>query len=364
MSEQLGQLFMVGIPQPALDPPTRRLLLDLRPGGVILFGRNYSDPETLAVLCQQLHGLNPANPPLIAIDHEGGRVHRLAAPFTHFPPARRLLQNDAPQPVEAAYRVGQAMGRELRAVGIDINFAPVLDVLTNPANAVIGDRAFSAQPQQVAALGSAFAGGLREAGVIPCGKHFPGHGATQIDSHQDLPSDERAACLLEQTDLLPFRRVCAEQIEMLMTAHVVYPAFDPTRPASLSGPIITTLLRQRLGFDGVVVSDDLEMGAIVRHRSVEQAAALALVAGADLLLVCQTTELAVQARDACRHALQAGLLSRQRLADAAGRIAALRQKSRQGRAASREVIGCAAHRRLAQDLASAHKGEPLGGRFV
>ncbi len=362
--EQVGQLFMVGIPQPTLDPPTRRLLFDLRPGGVILFGRNYSDPETLAALCQQLHGLNPANPPLIAIDHEGGRVHRLAAPFTHFPPARRLLQNGSLQPVKAAYRVGQAMGRELRAVGIDLNFAPVLDVLTNPANSVIGDRAFSAQPQQVAALGSALARGLREAGVIPCGKHFPGHGATHLDSHQDLPTDERAASRLEQTDLLPFRHLCAEQIEMLMTAHIVYPAFDPGRPASLSGPIITGMLRQRLGFDGVVVSDDLEMGAIVRHGNVEQAAVEALVAGTDLLLVCQTTELAARARNACLHALRTGLLSRQRLADAASQIAALKQKARHERAASRRVIGCAAHRRLAQELAGTDKGEPLRGRFV
>lgn len=349
-SEQLGQLFMVGIPQPELDPHTRRLLLDLCPSGVILFGRNYSDPETLATLCQQLHSLNRANPPLIAIDHEGGRVHRLGAPFTHFPPARWLTKNDSSQPPEVAYRVGQAMGRELRAVGIDLNFAPVLDVLTNPDNTVIGDRAFSTQPQQVAALGCALTRGLRGAGVIPCGKHFPGHGATRLDSHQDLPIDERAAGRLEQTDLIPFRQACAEHIEMLMTAHVVYPAFDPDRPASLSGPIITDLLRQRLGFGGVVVSDDLEMGAIVRHGSVEQAAVEALVAGADLLLVCHSPQRAVQAQAACLEALTTGRLSPQRLADATRRIAALKTRLRRPPPASTEVIGCAAHRRLAEDV--------------
>ena len=355
-SEQLGQLFMVGIPQPELDAHTRRLLLDLRPGGVILFGRNYSDPETLAALCHQLHGLNRANPPLIAIDHEGGRVHRLSAPFTHFPPAQRLTHNGSPQPPEVAYRVGQAMGRELRAVGIDLNFAPVLDVLTNPGNTVIGDRAFSTQPQQVAALGCALARGLRAAGVIPCGKHFPGHGATRLDSHQDLPTDERAASLLEQTDLIPFRQACAEQIEMLMTAHVVYPAFDPDRPASLSEPIITDLLRQRLGFDGVVVSDDLEMGAIVRHGSVEQAAVEALAAGTDLLLVCHSPQQAVQARAACLRALATGRLLPQRLAEATRRIAAVKNAARQPQPVAAEVIGCATHRRLAEDMRGMDNG--------
>ena len=349
-SEQLGQLFMVGIPRPELDPHTRRLLLDLRPGGVILFSRNYTDLETLGELCRELHGLDRTNPPLIAIDHEGGRVQRLGAPFTHFPPARRLTRTGASQPVELAYRVGRAMGHELRAVGIDLNFAPVLDVLTNADNDVIGDRAFSSQPQQVAALGSALARGLREAGVIPCGKHFPGHGATQLDSHQDLPTDERSASRLEQTDLVPFRRACGEQLEMLMTAHVVYPALDPDRPASLSQPIVTELLRHGLGFDGVVVSDDLEMGAIVRHGSVEQAAVQALAAGTDLLLVCHSLERAVQARDACLQALAAGRLSARRLAEARRRIGALKTGSRQLPPASAEVIGCAAHTRLAEAL--------------
>ena len=349
-AEQLGQLFMVGIPQPELDPHTRRILLDLRPGGIILFSRNYTDPEALAALCRELHGLDRTNPPLVAIDHEGGRVQRLGAPFTHFPPARRLTRTGVAQPSELAYRVGRAMGQELRAVGIDLDFAPVLDVLTNPDNSVIGDRAFSDQPQQVATLGSALARGLRGVGVIPCGKHFPGHGATRLDSHQDLPTDERSAGRLEQTDLVPFRRACGERIEMLMTAHVVYPALDPDRPASLSAPIITELLRRRLGFDGVVVSDDLEMGAIVRHGSVEQAAVQALAAGTDLLLVCHSPQRAIQARDACLQALTAGRLSARRLAEARRRVAVLKASSRQLPPVSAEVIGCAAHRRLAEAL--------------
>ncbi len=350
MHERVGQLFMVGIPHPSLDDNTRQLLQDLRPSGVILFRRNYTDVETLAALCHELHALNQANPPLIAIDHEGGRVHRLSAPFTHFPPALQLTQNGSPNSVDLAYQVGQAMGRELRAVGIDLDFAPVLDVFTNPDNTVVGDRAFSTDPHQVAALGCALARGLRDGGVIPCGKHFPGHGATLIDSHQDLPRDERARASFEQIDLVPFRQACAEQIEMIMTAHVLYPAFDPDLPATLSAWIINDLLRHQLGFAGVVVSDDLEMGAIVRHGSVEQAAVDSLVAGADLLLVCQSPELAVHARNACLQAVETGRLSQQRLADATQRIAILKKKQRREQLASREVIGSVTHQRLVEEI--------------
>lgn len=360
MRQLLGQLFMVGIPSPRLDTKdesTRQILQDLRPGGVILFRRNYTDVETLAALCHELHALDHTNPALIAIDHEGGRVHRLSAPFTHFPPALELSHKRSPKgglnlvdAVDLAYRVGQAMGRELQAVGIDLDFAPVLDVFTNPDNTVIGDRAFSTDPQQVAALGCGLARGLRDAGIIPCGKHFPGHGATLLDSHEDLPRDERPRASFEKIDLVPFRQACAEQIEMLMTAHVLYPAFDPDLPATLSARVINDLLRQQLGFAGVVVSDDLEMGAIVRHASVEQAAVDSLVAGADLLLVCQSPELAVQARNACLQALESGRLSQQRLAEATQRVAVLKKKRRREQLAAREVIGSTAHQRLVEEI--------------
>lgn len=346
----LGQIFMVGIPLPILDEETRKFLQDLRPGGVILFRRNYKDVETLALLCHELHGLDPANPPLIAIDHEGGRVHRLNAPFTHFPPALQLTQNGSPNSIDLAYLMGQAMGRELRAVGIDINFAPVLDVFSNPDNTVIGDRAYSSDPYKAAALGCALARGLRLGGVIPCGKHFPGHGATRIDSHQDLPTDERSRASFEQMDLLPFRQACAERIEMLMTAHVLYPAFDPDLPATLSPTIIGGLLRQQLGFTGVVVSDDLEMGAIVRRGSVEKAAVGSLAAGADMLLVCQRPALAIQARNACLQALETGRIPEQRLAAAAQRIATLQTKKRLEQPASREIIGAEEHQLLTAEI--------------
>lgn len=326
---QLGQLFMVGIPQSTLDNETRTLLQELQPSGIILFRRNYTGPAALAVLCAELHSLFLTHPPLIAIDHEGGRVHRLSPPFTHFPAAIHLGHTGS---VGLAYRVGLAMGHELRRVGIDIDFAPVLDVLTNPANTVIGDRAFSSDPYQVALFGRAVARGLRESGIIPCGKHFPGHGGTLMDSHEDLPHDKRSQEELNRIDLYPFQQAMIEGIEMLMTAHVLYPVLDPELPATVSPKIITGLLRQQMHYEGVAVTDDLEMGAVVRHATVEQAAVNALNAGADLLLVCHKIELAIAARDACLRAIENGELSLQRVEEAGRRIGALR-KAHQSRQA-------------------------------
>ena len=343
----LGQLFMVGIPQPTLDAKTQTTLQELRPGGIILFRRNYTDPATLAELCKELHSLFPDDALLIAIDHEGGRVDRLQPPFTHFPP---MLKVGATGSIDLAYRTGMAMGHELRSVGIDLDFAPVLDVLTNPSNTVIGDRAFSSDPYLVAQFGCALARGLRTAGVIPCGKHFPGHGGTLLDSHADLPHDERSVEKLHQIDLYPFRQAIHDGIEMIMTAHVLYPELDPNLPASRSQRIITQLLRQQMGFHGVVVSDDLEMGAIVRHSTVTQAVVDAVHAGADLLPVCHKIELAIDARDACIRAIEDGTLSRSRIAQAAGRISVLKQQHRQRKLPIVEHVDTQMHARLVEEI--------------
>ena len=345
--DTLGSLFMVGIPQPVLDTETRLRLRELRPGGIILFRRNYTDPDALAALCVELHSLFSNTVPLIAIDHEGGRVHRLQPPFTHFP---AMVNVGLSNSVDLAYRVGLAMGHELRSVGIDLDFAPVLDVLTNQANTVIGDRAFSTDPYQVALLGRAQARGLRDAGIIPCGKHFPGHGGTLLDSHDDLPKDERSLDEITKIDLYPFQQVIAEGIEMIMTAHVLYPVLDSDLPATVSPKILNDLLRQQLGFNGVIMTDDLEMGAVVRHSTIEQAVMNALNAGADMLLVCHKIDLAIAARDACVQALESGTVSRTRVEDAAQRIAALKREHQQRRVTFTEQIGAQAHAQLVEEI--------------
>src|SRR5262245_12244993 len=257
-------LFMVGIPGPGLDDDTRRVLIERPPGGVILFRRNVRSAEQLRDLTGELHELGAGAAPLIALDHEGGRVHRLPAPFTHFPPAATVAAGGDARLVES---VGLAMGRELAAVGIDVDFAPVLDVWSNPRNQVIGDRAFGTTPGPVARLGPALARGLSRGGVLPCGKHFPGHGGTLGDSHHVLPRVTTPRRRLDQVDLAPFVRAIRAHIPALMTAHVVYAALDPRRPATLSSRICHDLLRRRLGFRGVLFSDDLEMQAVAGRRT-------------------------------------------------------------------------------------------------
>jgi beta-N-acetylhexosaminidase len=316
-----AQLFMVGIPGPALDATTRAFLGEHPPGGVILFKRNVRSAAGLRRLVAAIHDTGAGPRPLVALDHEGGRVHRLPRSFTHFPPALAVGAHDL-RLVEA---VGHAMGRELRAVGIDVDFAPVLDVWSNPRNRVIGDRAFGTDPAHVARCGLALARGLARAGVIACGKHFPGHGASAGDSHFVLPRVSRSRRALADVEIRPFAHAAARGIPALMSAHVVYPALDPRRPATLSPAIGRRLLRQRLRFRGVLFSDDLEMNAVAQRRDPGRIAVEALQAGCDMLLVCQSLEIARQAMLGVEHALTAGELSPAELAASLARVEALRR---------------------------------------
>jgi beta-N-acetylhexosaminidase len=217
------------------------------------------------------------------------------------------------------------MGRELAAVGIDLDFAPVLDVWSNPRNRVIGDRAFATTPAAAARLALAFARGLTDAGVVSCGKHFPGHGATLGDSHHVLPRVTRNRRELSRVDLAPFRRAIAARIPALMTSHVVYPALDPRRPATLSRPIAHDLLRRRLGFRGVLFSDDLEMQAVARRASIERTATMALAAGCDMVLVCASLPLAARGIDAVAAAIARGALDARAVAASLARVHGLRR---------------------------------------
>ena len=319
LHEAIGSLLFVGIPGPTLEPATRLTLEALHAGAVILFRRNVGTPAAVAALTAQLHAL-PSRP-LVAIDHEGGRVMRLGPPFTQFPPAAAIGRTGE---ALVAYRVGRAMALELTSVGIDMSFAPVLDVHSNPANPIIGDRAYASDPALVSEMGIAMMRGLLDGGVIPCGKHFPGHGDTERDSHVELPVVRRTREELERTELAPFRAAIAAAIPMLMTAHVLYPALDPDHPATLSRAILTDLLRHRLGFAGVIASDDLEMRAIADDQSIGGAAVATLQAGADALLVCQDLRRAVEAFNGIERAVDSGAVPAAAIAAAANRVAQLR----------------------------------------
>ena len=281
LRKQIGQIFMVGLSGNALQQEELTLLHDFPVGGFILFKHNCSSPEQIRALCDSLWEVAPDPPPFIAIDQEGGTAHRLPEPFTHFPFAALVGERGDSS---LAYRAGHATATEISLVGINLNFAPVLDVNSNPNSPVIGNRSFGADPRQVIAFSERWILGTRAAGIISCGKHFPGHGDTDKDSHLHLPCVDRKLEELRAVELPPFVHACQRHIESLMTAHVLYRALDDEFPATLSAKIVTGMLREALGYDGVVFSDALEMKAISDHYGDREASALCIQAGVDVLL--------------------------------------------------------------------------------
>jgi beta-N-acetylhexosaminidase len=262
-------------------------------------------------------------PLLMAVDQEGGQVARLRSGFTSVPAMRALGATGDPA---LAREVGALLGRELRAVGFDMNYAPVLDVDTNPNNPVIGARSFGRTPELVSELGIALAKGLQGAGIAACGKHFPGHGDTSQDSHLELPALSHALSRLEQLELAPFRAAARAGIASIMTAHVIFQALDASYPATMSPAVLQGVLREKLGYDGLVVSDDIEMKAIADNFGVEEAVLLGLNAGVDHFLCCHTAELAHRAIDAVVRAVEAGALRRETLDVATRRFDSVRTR--------------------------------------
>jgi beta-N-acetylhexosaminidase len=281
--------------------------------GAILFSRNVESPQQVAQLVRVLKEAAAPRPFLVAVDQEGGRVQRLRAPWTEWPPMRRVGETGEAALAEA---VGAALGREVRAAGFDLDFAPVVDVDTNPQNPVIGDRAFSREPARVAEMGAALVRGLQGAGVAACAKHFPGHGDTAQDSHLELPRLPHGLERLRAVELPPFHAAVEAGVACVMTAHVVFEAVDADFPATLS-PRALAVLREELGYPGVIVSDDLEMKAVAGRWSTEDAAQRAVEAGCDLLLACKTPEVVERA------AAGASRASPERIRDAQARVQAL-----------------------------------------
>lgn len=321
--DHIGQLFMVGFLGTSVTAELRAFIKDYKPGGVILFSRNLESVEQIVGLTNDLQACSPHSPLLISIDQEGGRVSRLPAGFTIFPPCAVLGQSNS---TELAYAAAATIAKELRAVGINMNMSPVLDVNSNPDNPVIGDRAFGTTPDVVCELALANAAGLQDNRVVACGKHFPGHGDTNADSHKELPVVEAARERLEAVEFPPFRRAVEQGVASLMTAHVLYKSLDEQFPATLSPAIIDQFLRQELQYDGVVLTDDLEMHAIVDHYGIGDAAVRAFVAGCDVLLICKDRDREVAAFEAMEQAVATGAISLDRLHRSAARIARVKQR--------------------------------------
>lgn len=285
---QPGQLLFAGFEGTSLPAELVALLAHGRVGGVVLFSRNVESPEQLRALVDQILEVSPEDlPPLVAIDQEGGRVQRLRDPWTEWPPMRRLGERDEPEDTRAFAR---ALARELADLRIHADFAPVVDVDTNPANPVIGDRSFGRDAARVVRHAVPVIEGLQAEGVAACAKHFPGHGDTDVDSHLGLPRLAHDLDRLREVELAPFAAAVEVGVASIMTAHVVFTALDPRRPATLS-PDVMALLREELRYDGVVFSDDLEMKAVADHYRPEQRVQGALEAGVDALLVCREADL-------------------------------------------------------------------------
>jgi beta-N-acetylhexosaminidase len=283
LRRHVGQLLIAGFNGEQMPVELRSLAKEFGLGGVILFARNVADPEQVAGLAFEAAGLGPELPLWVSIDQEGGRVARLKSPFTEWPPMATLGRSGR---VDLAERFARALAAELKAVGVTLDYAPVLDIHTNPKNPVIGDRAIADTAAGVARLGSAIVRVLQAEGVAACGKHFPGHGDTSSDSHHELPLVEHPPERLREVEFAPFRAAIACGVASIMTAHVFVPSLDDTRPATLSKRIVTGILRGELGYGGVVLSDDLEMKAIANEHAVPAAAVMAIQAGCDGVLIC------------------------------------------------------------------------------
>ena len=350
--EKIGQLFMVGFEGTSVTPDLTAFIKEYKPGGVILFSRNLESIEQIVELTNALQACSPHSPLLISIDQEGGRVSRLPKSFTIFPPCEVLGQCNSS---ELAYAAAATIAKELRAVGINMNMSPVLDVNCNPANPVIGDRAFGATPGPVCELGVATIGGLQDSRVVACGKHFPGHGDTSVDSHKELPVVTASKERLEQVEFPPFRQATAHGVAALMTAHVLYRALDDQKPATLSPAIITEFLRGELRYDGVVLTDDLEMHAIIDHYGIEEATVRSIQAGCDMPLICKDRNREIAAMTALDSAVADGSISAERLKLSLARIARLKQRFLvPNRPVSisdaKLIVGCRSHQVLLRSI--------------
>ena len=355
VSRAIGQLLIGSLPGTAITAEMRSLAREFSLGGVILFARNIEAPEQVAEMSLDVQGLATELPLWVSVDQEGGRVARLKAPFTEWPPMAVLGRSGD---VDLARRFATALAAELEAVGITLDYAPVLDIHTNPNNPVIGDRALADDAELVARLGAAIVGGLQDSGVAACGKHFPGHGDTSVDSHLELPLVEHPPDRIRRVECVPFRAAIRADVAFIMTAHILVPSFDEEKPATLSPRIVQSLLREELGFPGVILSDDLEMKAIARTYTVADAAVEAIGAGCDGVLVCSgSVEAQAAVLEALVHAVETQTIAYKRLEDAQNRLRKAKERflatpvTAHRAVRIRQVLGCDAHQRIVDEMA-------------
>lgn len=332
IEEQVGQVMTFGFDGVALTADLKTMIEQLRPGGVVLFAHNVQSPQQLAQLnsdLQQTARANGSPPLIISIDQEGGRIARLRKEtgFAEFPSAQAVGASDTP--AKLAGEIARAMAADMKAAGINMDLAPVLDVNNNPGNPVIGNRSFGSDTTVVSACGVAFIEALQAAGIMAVGKHFPGHGDTTVDSHIALPVVPHDRARLEAVEFVPFKAAIAAGVAGIMSAHVAFPAIEPQAglAATLSKRVMTDLLRDEMKYEGICLTDALEMGALATSGyPVDSAAATALEAGADLLLMNCSHTLVYRVYTTLLEQASSGKISRERLEQAVRRILAAKER--------------------------------------
>ena len=347
--QRLAARMICGGFQTTTATPELYDLIDRGLGGAVFFSRNVESPQQFADLAADLKERAGSRPYLTTIDQEGGRVQRLREPFTIIPPMRAVGQAGDE---ELAREIGRVLARELRAVNVDMDLAPVLDVDTNPANPVIGARSFGRTPDLVARMGCAMIAGMQAEGVAACAKHFPGHGDTSQDSHHDLPKLPHALERLMSVEIPPFARAIEAGVSSIMSAHVIFQPIDDRYPATMSVKVLDGLLRKQLGFKGLIVSDAMEMKAIADHFGFEEALVRGANAGIDLFMVCHSHEQQYQAIEVLVKAVERGDLPKARLEESNRRMdevcARYARPARRGPLPAH--IGSAEHRRPAEQV--------------
>ena len=318
---KIGRLFMAGMPGTELDEKTEALIRDRGLGGVILFSRNIESPLQLTELCNDLQDKAmkyQGTPLFLAVDQEGGPVARLVEPFTPFPGNTAIGKNK--NPVDKAVSFARITAKEMALVGLNMDLAPVVDVQCREPEKHLFGRTFSDDPQKVALLGRTVVKILQENGVMAVAKHFPGLGKASLDPHFHLPKIDVTAEELEEVNFPPFREVIEEGVSGIMTSHALYPFLDPERPSTLSRKTLKGFLRNTLGFNGLIITDDLEMGALEKNWGVSKGAALAFEAGADILLICQDQDKVLEGMKILSNSLLRGEISLSRLDQSLARI--------------------------------------------
>jgi beta-N-acetylhexosaminidase len=349
-----GQRMFIGLPGPSLDAPTRALIREIQPAGFILFARNVIGPQQVLSLNHELSSLTRSDTPaFLSVDQEGGRVQRIREPATRWPTMRDVAASF--DDTTLTETVSRGLAEELLAMGFNLNFAPVADVDSNPDNPVIGDRSFGVEPARVAEHVAAFVRGHQSSGVVACAKHFPGHGDTSVDSHLDLPVVNKSKEALLACEWLPFARAVEEGVGSVMTAHVVFPSLDDAYPATLSPRVLRELLRERLSYEGVIFSDDMDMKAVAGRWPVDEQVRRATQASVDVLLCCNDVENQMETFRALVLDQEAGPQAERSAAESAARVHGLRQRFFLERSSAPPLahVGCESHRRLVDRIREA-----------